>query len=61
VGLALDEPKDGDLREVVEGVEFVMARRDEDLLLHRGPVVIRYSDRGWWRGYRASVSGPGTC
>lgn len=61
MGLALDEPKDGDLRESVDGVEFVMAKRDQALLLGGGPVRVRYMDRGWWQGYRVTVSGGGAC
>ncbi len=61
MGLALDEPKEGDLRQEVGGVEFVMAERDQSMLLADGPIQIRYSDRGWWRGYRATVSNAGAC
>jgi hypothetical protein len=52
VGLALDEPREGDRREVQDGVEFVMAERDASLLLGSGPLSLGYSERGWSRGYR---------
>ncbi len=62
MGLALDEPKDGDRHQDVEGIEFVISERDASMILYEGPARVQYNDRGWWRGYRVNVGrGGGTC
>lgn len=61
MGLALDEPREGDRTEEIDGVTFVMSERDGSLLLRGGPVRVRYADHGWWRGYRATAGGGGAC
>lgn len=62
MGLALDEPVDSDLRQQTDGVEFVIAERDAAMVLHGGPVFVRYEDRSWSRGYRVTAGRrTGTC
>jgi len=60
--LALDEPKEDDQNQQVDGVEFVISERDASMVLQDGPVTVQYNDQGWWKGYRVVTSrGPGTC
>ena len=62
MGLALDEPQTGDRHQQISEIDFVISERDASMVLYEGPVKVRYSDQGWWRGYRVTTArGGGTC
>ena len=62
MGLALDESKEGDRHQELEGIDFVISERDASMILLDGPVSVQFSDRGWWKGYRVTAGGSaGTC
>jgi hypothetical protein len=56
VGLALDEPHEGDRREEVDGITFVVSQRDAAMILNRGHLTVDWADVEWRRGYRVRVS-----
>jgi hypothetical protein len=62
VGLTLDESKEGDRHQELDGMDFVISERDASMVLLDGPVSVQFSDRGWWSGYRVTAGrGGGTC
>ena len=55
MGLALDEPQEGDRREEIEGLPFVISERDASMVLYGGAVIVDFVEDGWRRGYHVRV------
>ena len=54
MGLALDEPEEGDRSEEIDGIQFVIAENDAQMILHHCPLQIDFTETGWRRGYRVT-------
>jgi hypothetical protein len=61
LGLALDEPRDGDTTFEVDGLTFLMAENEERLLGNGRDVRVDYFEDGFGRGFHVSTTLSSSC
>ena len=59
MGLVLDEPKEDEKQEQIDGVRFVMGNAEEPFLDERVELVVDYVDSGWGKGFDIRARTPG--